>query len=152
MAGTAKTTPHHRHHGFDDVSRDKVWVVGELQDSADNIANAFWDSLNLALDETEMALPTVHAILAKKPFLRYESPALPDMENLKVECMVRKSDNRYQTQGPNDKEFLQDPLTKSLLSLFAANNELDSVVIDEFAAEEQEQLQCLQAFEDQRHV
>ena len=111
----------------------KVWVVSELQDSVDN---AFWDSYNLALDETEMALPTVHTILAKKQFLRYESSALPDME--KVECMVRKSDDRYQTQGPNDKSFLQDPLTKSLLLLFAANNELDSVIMDEIAAEEQE--------------
>lgn len=64
------------------------------------------------------------------------------MENLKVECMVRKSDDRYQTQGPNDKSFLQDPLTKTLLSLFAANNELDSVIMDEIAAEEQEQLQA----------
>ena len=118
----------------------KVWIVGELQDSVDNIANAFWDSYNLALDETEMALPTVHAILAKKQFLRYESSALPDMENLKVKCMVRELDDRHQTQGLNDESFLQDPLTKSLLSLFAANNELDSVIMDEIAAEEQEQL------------
>ena len=67
--------------------------MDELQDSVDSIANAFWDSYNLALDETEMAPLTVHAILVKKQFLRYESSAIPDME--KAECMVRKSDDRY---------------------------------------------------------
>lgn len=66
MAGTANTTLIADTMVLVTLVGHKVWVVGEPQDSVDNIANAFWDSYNLALDETEMALPTVHAILAKE--------------------------------------------------------------------------------------
>lgn len=54
--------------------------------------------------------------------------------------MVRNSTEMYRTMGPDEHSFLQDPMAKSLLSLFAANSQLDEAMMEEVSYEEQERL------------
>jgi hypothetical protein len=58
VVGTGKTTLVADNIVLMTLVGHKVWVVSELQDAVDNIANMFWDSYNLTLEKTKLEVGT----------------------------------------------------------------------------------------------